>query len=211
MKQPDHPFKIGFLLSGSGSTLENLLSHIQYRYINATVSVVVSSRDNVYGLKRAKSWNIPHHVVPYKNYKSDLQTYSDKITEILNSHNVDLVVFGGFMSRYLIPNQYLNKVINVHPALIPAFSGHGYYGEKVHKAVIDFGAKVTGCTVHFVDNEYDNGAIIAQSVIDVHDFDTAETIQQRVQQLERQLYPKVINYFVENLIQINDRKVFILK
>lgn len=210
MKQPDYPFKIAFLLSGSGSTLENLLTHIASGLVKATVSIVISSREEVYGIERAKKWGIPYDIIPYKQYKSDLKTYSEKITEILDSHQVDLVVFGGFMSHYLIPESYVNRVINIHPAIIPSFCGKGYYGIKVHKAVLEQGVKITGCTVHFVDEGYDTGPIIYQEAIKVYNHDTPESLQQRVTKLEREVYPRVIQAIVENRVLINGRKITLL-
>lgn len=208
--QPDFPFSIAFLLSGSGTTLENLLSQIKKEEVKAKVKVVISSREDVFGLERAKKWNIPHQVIAYKKYKHDPETYSNIITETLLKYNVDLVVMGGFMSLYLVPDELKNKVINIHPALIPAFSGKGFYGDKVHQAVLDYGVKYTGCTVHFVDQIYDHGAIIDQAIVRVETNDTLESLKEKVGIEEKKLYPKVIQKFVENRIQIKERKVTIL-
>lgn len=203
-------YKIGFLLSGSGSTLENLLVYLkENRLENIQVSVVISSRENAYGLTRAKNHKIPAHVVPYKDYKSKPEAYSQKITEFLDQYEVDLAVMGGFMSLYIVPPHYQNRVLNIHPALIPAFCGKGFYGERVHQAVLDYGCKVSGCTVHIVDNEYDHGPIVAQRVVDVYEDDTVESLQHRVGDVEKQIYPWVIRAFAENRVEIQERKVFI--
>ncbi len=211
LEQPVHSFKIAFLLSGSGSTLENLLNHIASGHVRASVSVVISSRENVYGLKIAQNWNIPHHTIPYIQYKNDIQTYSQRITSIIDQYNIQLIVFGGFMSKYIVPEKYYYKVINIHPALVPSFSGLGYYGIKVHKSVIEQGVKITGCTVHFVDNQYDHGAIIEQESIRVLVEDTPETLQDRVKKLEQSVYPNVIQKIVENKFIIQNGRVSEMK
>ncbi len=211
MKQPDNPYKIAFLLSGSGSTLENLLDHIASNKVQAQVAVVISSREGVFGLERAKKWRIPYEVIPYIKYKKNkIEEYSQKITRVIDSYQVDLIVLGGFMSRYILPDKYKDKAINIHPALIPSFCGKGFYGEKVHQAVINYGAKITGCTVHFIDNEYDNGPIIAQESIAVLEDDTPQTLQERVVNLEQKVYPKVIQTIVENRVRVSGRKVSII-
>ncbi|HOJ50797.1 MAG TPA: phosphoribosylglycinamide formyltransferase [Spirochaetota bacterium] len=201
--------KIGFLLSGSGSTLKNLIQKINEKYLEAQISVVISSKSNVYGLKIAEENNIPCFVVEYSEHKKDLDEYSKKITEILKKYNVDLVVMGGFMSFYKVPEIYTNKVLNIHPALIPSFCGKGMYGLKVHKAVIEYGVKITGCTVHFVDNEYDHGPIIYQEAIRVLDNDTPESLAERVKEVEKRVYPYVIKKILENKFRIINRKVFL--
>lgn len=208
--QPKQEFSIAFLLSGSGSTLENLLEHIQNNKVKANIKIVISSKENAYGLERARKWAVPYQIVPYKLYKNDPEEYSNAITDIIDKNNIDLVVMGGFMSLYLVPNHLNYKVINIHPSLIPAFSGKGYYGDKVHKAVIDFGVKYTGCTIHFVDQIYDHGAIIAQSVVSVDEDETLETLKEKVGIEEKKLYPKVIQKFVDNKITIQNNKVKII-
>ncbi len=207
MSQPKNPFKIGFLLSGNGSTLENLLKYISDGEVDAKVSIVLSSRGQAYGLNRAENWGIPHEVIPYKMFKSNLQEYSQQITQVLDSYKIDLVVFGGFMSRYIVPKHYINRVINIHPSLIPSFCGKGFYGTKVHQAVLDYGVKVTGVTVHFVDNEYDHGPIIAQETINIDDGDTIDSIESKGAEIEQRLYPKVIQAIIENRIVVENRKV----
>lgn len=207
--QPEFPYSIAFLLSGSGSTLENLLEKIHNQEVQANVKVVISSRNDAYGIERANKWNIPNHVISYKEHKNDAEKYSESITQMIDQYNVDLIVMGGFMSLYLVPEKYNNKVINVHPALIPAFSGKGFYGDKVHQAVLDFGVKYTGCTIHFVDQIYDHGAIITQCLVPVQDDDDLESLREKVGIEEKKVYPKVIQKFVENKIYVKNRKVII--
>ncbi len=202
--------RIGFLLSGSGSTLENLINRMNDLKTPAQICVVVSSRSDAYGLVRAEKFGIHSHVVEYKDYSGKVQEYSDKITEILKKYNIDLVVMGGFMSFYTIPPEYENKVLNVHPALIPAFCGKNMYGMRVHKAVYESGVKTTGCTVHFVNNEYDAGPIIAQKCVSVNHSDTPESIAEKVVAAERDIYPEVIDCFVRGRVNKINGKFFIL-
>lgn len=203
--------KIAFLLSGSGSTFENLLAKIKEMNTPAEIAVVISSKMDAYGIQRAKKHGIPYEVVEYKKYKSDLNKYSELITEIIEKYEAGLVVMGGFMSLYKIPDKLNNKVLNVHPALIPAFCGKNMYGEKVHEAVFKEGVKVTGCTVHFVDNQYDHGPIIAQKAVYINEDDNVETIAEKVVGAERELYPRVIDAFVRGKLKFRNGKPFIIK
>jgi formyltetrahydrofolate-dependent phosphoribosylglycinamide formyltransferase len=201
--------KIGFLLSGSGSTLENLADKIKELKTPAEIKIVISSREGVYGITRAQNLDIDTRVVEYKNYKNDIDLYSSKITEIFKEYDVDFIVMGGFMSFYKIPPEYKNKVLNVHPALIPSFCGHLMYGDKVHKAAYDAGVKISGCTVHFVDNEYDHGPILAQGVVNIEKNDTFEDIRNKVQAKERELFPLVIDSFVRDKVSKSGNRFFI--
>lgn len=208
-EQPYYPFRIGFLLSGNGSTLENLLKSIQKRKLHANVVTVISSRSQAYGLKRAERWQIPHSVVPFQEFKNDILKYSQKITETLVQYQVDLVVLGGFLSPYFVPKLYQNKVVNIHPSLLPAFGGKGYYGHRVHQAVLERGVKISGCTVHFVDQNYDQGPILAQASLEVRMQDTPKTLQARIQKLENKLYPQTIQAILENRIHHKGNQLWI--
>ena len=202
--------RIGFMLSGSGSTLANLSEQIDSGAVNAEVVAVISSRAKNYGVERARNMNTPVHIVKYRDYENDLDLYSDKITECLDEHNVDLIVMGGFMSFYKVPEKYIGKIINVHPALLPSFGGQDMYGHHVHEAVLEYGAKITGCTVHFVDNEsYDHGPIIMQGVVQVEQDDTPDSLADKVQDKEREIYPQVVQLFAEGRVTLNGRKVTI--
>ena len=201
--------KIGFLLSGSGSTLENLLDCQKRGDLKGEVSVVISSKPGVFGLERAENNQIPNFVVEYKKYKNNLEEYSQKITKILIDYECELVVMGGFLSLYLIPEQFYNKVLNVHPALIPAFCGKGMFGMKVHKAVIESGVKVSGPTVHIVNNEYDKGPILMQGVVEILDSDTPELLAKKVQAKEREIYPIAINNMLLEKYDVQGNRVFL--
>lgn len=200
--------KLAVLLSGSGSTLENICEHCAAGTLDADVAVVISSRLNVLGVERAKRRGIPVFVVSHKKHP-DVADYSNTIFEHIRPYAPDMVVLAGFMSMLKIPAAYSNRVINVHPALLPAFGGKGMYGHHVHEAVLKHGCKISGCTVHFVDDHYDQGPIISQKAVDVKDDDTVETLAARVQEAERELYPKTIQWFAEGRLRIQGRSVII--
>lgn len=200
---------LGVLISGSGNTLQNFIDQIETGKLLATIRVVISSKPNVAGLERARKHNIPAAVVPYINYKN-VDTFSQAITTELDKYPLDLITLAGFVHFYKIPEKYKGKVMNIHPGLIPAFCGRHYYGNKVHEAVISYGAKVSGCTVHFADNVYDNGPIIIQRAVPVLDDDTPHTLAARVFQEECEAYPEAIRLFAAGRLKIEGRKVRIL-
>lgn len=201
---------LAILISGSGTTLQNLIDKIDAKVLNARIQIVISSSPDVYGIKRAEQNNIPVTIVKYKDY-DNLQTFSDTIIKEIENHHVDLILLAGFLHLFNIPDNYSGKVMNIHPGLIPAFCGKGYYSHHVHKAVIESGVKVSGCTVHFVDNEYDRGPIIIQKVVPVHEDDTPEMLAQRVFREECVAYPEAIQLFADERLRIEGRKVRILK
>ena len=178
------------LLSGGGRTLLNILKEIDAARLDAEVAIVITSRD-CKGAERAKSAGLDVHVVPYKQMP-DTETYSAAIVELLEAANVDLVIQAGFLSFWRIPSKYEGRVMNIHPALLPSFGGHGMYGQHVHEAVLAAGCKVSGCTVHLVDNEYDRGLIIVQKCVPVLDGDTPDTLAARVFEQECIAYPEAI-------------------
>jgi formyltetrahydrofolate-dependent phosphoribosylglycinamide formyltransferase len=207
--------RLGVLLSGGGTTLQNLIDRIDAGRLDATVACVVSSRADAYGLQRARAHGIPAEAVPRKEYgegkpRGGVDAFNDAVWGHLRAHDAGLVVMAGFMSLLHIPPDYVHRIVNVHPALIPAFCGEGMYGHHVHEAVIAYGAKVTGATVHFVDERYDSGPIILQEAIPVHDDDTAETLAGRVQALERELFPRAIQLYAEGRLKVEGRRVRIV-
>jgi formyltetrahydrofolate-dependent phosphoribosylglycinamide formyltransferase len=207
--------RLGVLLSGSGTTLQNLIDRIEADRLDATVACVVSSRAGAGGLERARNHGIPAYAVPRRDYGDgkplgSLDDFSEAVWTPLREHEVDLVVMGGFMSLLTIPHDYVNRIMNVHPSLIPAFSGEGMYGHHVHEAVLAYGAKVTGATVHFVDERYDSGPIILQEAVPVHDDDTPDSLASRVQALERELFPKAIQLYAEGRVKVEGRRVRIV-
>ncbi len=197
---------IAVLISGGGTTLRNLLQHIAERGLPVDVKLVISSSAQAKGLQYAADAGIAARVIRRSDHESD-QTFSTSVFQDCRQQKVQLVVMGGFLKFLPIPADFENRVVNIHPGLIPAFCGKGYYGLRVHQAVLDYGAKVSGCTVHFVDNEYDHGPIILQSVADVREDDTAESLQQRVFELECEALPKAIRLIAEGRVRVEDRHV----
>ncbi len=192
--------RLGVLLSGAGRTLVNILDSIKAGSLDAEVSVVIASRE-CKGIDVGKAAGLDVHLVPYKQYGEDqLAEYSQKITALLDAADVDLVVMAGFLSMWIIPPKYESCVINIHPALLPNFGGQGMYGHHVHEAVIAAGAEKSGCTVHFVTNEYDKGPIIVQREVDVKPGDTPDDLAARVFEQECIAFPEAIGMFVEGRI-----------
>lgn len=203
------PLRIAFLLSGSGTTLENLFRHIDMGIVKGSVVVVLSDKAGVHGLDRARARGVATAVVERRAW-SDVAAFSSAVEAAIRPHAPDLVVMGGFLSLWRVPSDWKGRVINVHPSLIPAFCGKGFFGDRVHRAVLESGVKVTGCTVHFVDDEYDHGPIVAQAAVVVEDADTPETLAHRVQDAERRIFPACIRLFQEGRLAIDGRRVRVL-
>src|SRR5262249_1265069 len=201
--------KLAVLLSGSGRTLENVQQAILTGRLSARVVVVVSSKSEAYGLVRARQHGLDAVAVPRQDYP-DLQAFNDAMNAVLARYPVDLVVLAGFLSLYQPPPALVGRVMNIHPALLPAFGGRGLYGERVHRAVLESGAKLRVCTVPFADACYDHGPIILQATVPVHDDDTTESLAARVFAAECELYPQAIQLWAENRLRIEGRRVRIL-
>lgn len=206
------PLNLGVLISGGGRTLQNLIDRIGDGSLKARVQIVISSHPEAFGLERASRHKIPSVVIDRRNFKgkSAIERFSQAITRELERYELDLIVMAGFNCLYHIPEKYEGKVMNIHPALIPAFCGKGYYGEKVHRAVLEYGVRVTGCTVHFADNSYDHGPIILQRTVLVLNDDTPEGLAERVFKEECIAYPEAIRLFQEGRLKIEGRKVRVL-
>ncbi len=192
---------IGVLVSGGGTNLQSIIDETKLGNIKGNVSVVVSNKENAYALQRAK----------HNNIDAIYETNEDKIIGILKAHEVDLVVLAGYL-KIISPkfvSEFKNKIINIHPSLIPSFCGEGYYGEKVHQAVIDYGVKFTGATVHFVNEVADNGPIIMQKIVEVKQSDDAKTLAKKVLEVEHEILNESIRLFCENKLSIVGRRVFI--
>ncbi len=198
--------RIAVLISGGGTTLKNLIHCNNEGTLKAEIAGVISSNPDARGLEFAIAAGIPSHVVNWKDVKIGREA-NRKVFEIIDSIGVDLVVAGGFLKRLTIPAGYENRVINIHPSLIPAFCGRGFYGLHVHRAVLDFGCKISGCTVHLVDNEFDHGPIISQESVPVFGSDTPEQLAARVFNLECKLYPQTINRLLHETWAIRERTV----
>jgi phosphoribosylglycinamide formyltransferase-1 len=185
--------RLAVLISGSGRSLENLLERIRDGRLAATVEVVISSRDDVRGVRIAEAANLPVSVVsPRAGSTAD---FSQTIFGICSSFRADLVVMAGFLHLVAVPTAFAGRVINIHPSLLPAFGGKGFHGMHVHRAVIDRGCTVSGCTVHVVDDEYDHGRILLQKAVPVLPDDTPESLAARVFTAECEALPEAISRF----------------
>jgi formyltetrahydrofolate-dependent phosphoribosylglycinamide formyltransferase len=205
----ERPLRIAVLLSGSGTSLENLFERIDAGELPVEVVVVIASTEKAGGLARAQRRGVPAVAVPRRKYP-DVGAFNDALHAVLDDFAVDLVALLGFLSPFETRGRFDAKALNVHPALIPAFCGQGYYGSRVHEAVLASGVKLTGATVHFVDAEYDHGPIILQQAVAVEDDDTPDSLAARVQVAERRLVPEAIRLFAEGRLKIDGRRVRIL-
>jgi len=205
-EQNRKPVRLGVLISGGGRTLLNIFEQIKQGRLNAEVAVVISSRSTVAGVERARNAGLDVKIIRKKDYR-DVDEFSKRIEEELAAANVDLVVQGGWLCFWKIPARYENRVMNIHPALLPSFGGQGMWGHHVHEAVLAAGCKVSGCTVHFCTNEYDEGPIIVQRACEVKDDDTADTLAARVFEQECIAYPQAIKLFTEGRILVQNGTV----
>ena len=203
------PINLAVLLSGGGRSLQNLIDCIGAGTLDARINVVIGSRSDAYGLERARNHDIPAIVVSSKKHR-DFDALSVAIATELDRYPVDLVVMAGFMCLFRLPDKFIGRAMNIHPALIPAFCGKDYYGHHVHEAALAYGVKVSGCTVHFADNEYDHGPVILQRTVPVQDDDTPDTLAARIFEQELLAYPEAIQLFAEGRLKIEGRRVRIL-
>jgi phosphoribosylglycinamide formyltransferase-1 len=201
------PIRLAVCVSGGGTTLQNLIDQIQTRRLHAKVVQVIASRPRIGAMSRAEAAGIPLALA--KQRADSVLDFSTSVFDPIRHSGADLVILGGFLSLLHIPDDFRNRVINMHPSLIPAFSGAGYYGTKVHRAVIDSGVKVSGCTAHFADNTYDTGPIIAQRVVPVLETDTPLSLAARVFDEECALLPEVIALYTQGRIKVVGQRTFI--
>jgi phosphoribosylglycinamide formyltransferase-1 len=200
------PLPIAVLISGGGTTLRNLIEYQQSGCLDVDFRCVVSSKLSALGLEHARKANIPTEIISRKQFPA-AEEHSQAMFRCLRNYGAKLVVMAGYLELLLIPDDFQNRVINIHPSLIPAFSGKGFYGLRVHQAAIDYGVKISGCTVHFVDNEFDRGPIIAQLTCPVDEDDTPESLQARVFAKECELLPQVVQAVAEDRVEVNGRRV----
>lgn len=192
---------IAVLISGGGSNLQSIIDGCESGYINGIVKIVISNKDNAYGLERAIKHNI----------KTLVEKEDEKIIDLLNKENIDLVVLAGYL-KIISPKfveAFRNKLINIHPSLIPAFCGEGYYGKKVHESVINYGAKLSGATVHFVDEGADTGPIIMQKSVEVKFDDTPQSLSERVLTVEHEILKESVKLYCDNKLTVNGRGVIV--
>lgn len=205
--------RLGVLVSGGGSNLQSIIDKIKSNYLcNCEIVTVVSSKAGVYALDRASKENIPSKVIARKDFNS-IREYDIELINHLRSYNVDLVVMAGFLSIVGedLVKSFKGRIINVHPSLIPSFCGKGFYGIIPHEKALEYGVKVVGATVHFVEEEADSGPIIMQKAVEVRDDDTAQSLQQRVmEEAEWVILPESIKLISEDRVHVQGRKVNIL-
>lgn len=196
--------KIAVLVSGGGTNLQSIIDAIENAEINAEIKMVIGNKEGIYALERAKAYHIKTFVVD----KNSEDNFSDRILKIVDGQ-IDLIVLAGFLAILDgdILKKFNNKIINIHPSLIPSFCGPGMYGLKVHEAVIKSGVKFSGCTVHFVNDEVDGGAILLQDIVPVYFQDDAKSLQKRVLEKEHKLLPKAIKLIEENKVTIVDERI----
>jgi phosphoribosylglycinamide formyltransferase-1 len=195
--------KLGVLISGNGSNLQSIIDHIEKGSLTAVIKIVISNNPNAYGITRAKKHGIPFVVLKNGDFKNK-EEFDLELIRILESKCVDLVILAGFM-RIISPTilkAFPQKIMNIHPALLPSFPGiHG------QKQALEYGVKISGCTVHFVDEGVDTGPIIMQKAVQVFDDDTEETLAARILTDEHRIYPQAIQLFAEGKIEIKGRKI----
>jgi len=189
---------LAVLLSGGGRTLQNFIDEIGAGRLDARVQAVVSSSAQAGGLDKARAAGIPAHVVDRREFGDD-ESFSQQITSRLSRYEIDIVVLAGFLRRYLFPERYKGRVLNIHPALLPKFGGPGMYGHRVHEAVLAAGETESGCTVHIADLEYDHGPVVLQKRVPVLADDTPEMLAERVFQAECEAYPEAVRILAGRL------------
>jgi len=203
--------RIGVLASGGGTNLQAIIDACERGEIDGDVVVVISNVPEAYALERARNHRIPAFAFPHKGMTRE--DHEKDIIECLVQHQVDLVALAGYL-RMMTPvfiDKYSGRIMNTHPALLPSFGGKDMHGLKVHQAVIDYGCKVSGCTIHFVTAEVDGGQIILQKSVPVQEDDTAETLQERILKEEHKLFPRAIQLFAQGKLKIEGRRVRILE
>lgn len=200
------PLRVVVLISGGGTTLRNLLEYIENRGLPVRVVAVISSNAKARGLEYARAGGIPSTVLQRKDFVSDA-AYGEAVFAEIRRAECDYVVMAGFLKFVPIPPDFDFRVLNIHPGLIPAFCGHGMYGHHVHEAVLAYGAKLSGCTVHFVDNQYDHGPIILQRAVPVVDGDTPDTLAARVFEAECEAYPEALRLLAAGRVRHEGRLV----
>ncbi len=207
-KQKQRKLRIAVLLSGGGRTMVNIADRIKAGDLDAEIVTVISSRKEVAGVQRSKELGLMPHIIRKKDFP-DVDKFSDEIVEVLDDADVDLVCQCGWLCLWKIPEKYKNRVMNIHPGLLPDFGGQGMYGHHVHEAVINAKRLLSGCTVHFVNNEYDAGPIILQRGCPVLEGDTPDDLAARVFEQECNAFPEAIGLFAEGKLGIVEGKVVV--
>ncbi|HEX7391769.1 MAG TPA: phosphoribosylglycinamide formyltransferase [Thermoplasmata archaeon] len=203
--------RIGVLASGGGTNLQSIIDACERGEIDGDVVVVVSNVEDAFALERARKHRIPAFAFPHEGLTRE--QHETDIMSCLDQHQVDLVVLAGYLRMFtpVMIKKYAGRMMNTHPALLPSFGGKGMHGLKVHQAVLDYGSKVSGCTIHFVTEEVDGGQIILQKAVPVLEGDTAETLQERVLKEEHKLFPRAVQLFASGKLKIEGRTCRVLE
>jgi phosphoribosylglycinamide formyltransferase-1 len=188
--------RLGILISGGGTTLQNLAEVIARKELDAKITCIIASNPTCQGIQRAQNFHLPVHVIT-RNDCGTLEAFSERIAHVLRHHSVELALMAGFLSLWQIPDDFAGRVMNIHPALLPKFGGKGMHGHHVHEAVLNAKESHSGCTVHFADNTYDTGPTIIQKKVPVHPTDTPDTLAARVFEQECLAYPEAIRMYME--------------
>jgi len=202
----DRPLQLAILLSGAGRTLQNLIDQIAAGLLDANISLVIGSRPGLLGLQRAADAKLMNFIADRRDFAT-VEEHSKQVFSLCDDAGVDLLCLAGWLCLLHVPDKYTGRVMNIHPSLLPSFGGKGMYGHRVHQAVLDYGCKVSGCTVHFVDATYDNGPVILQRTCPVLDDDTPDTLAHRVFEQETLAYPQAIQLFAQNRLKLDGRRV----
>ncbi|MCH2201929.1 MAG: phosphoribosylglycinamide formyltransferase [Fuerstiella sp.] len=205
----DRPVRLGILISGGGRTMLNLADRIQDGSLSAEIPLVLASRSNCAGIDRARAAGLVCEPLLRRDFDS-VESFSDAVFDRMRERSVDLVVMAGFLCLVTIPDDFALRVLNIHPSLIPAFSGQGFYGTRVHQAAIERGVRVSGCTVHFADNEYDHGPIIVQQAVAIPDQATPEQLAALVFEQEQAAYPEAIRRVASGRLHIDGQRAIML-
>jgi formyltetrahydrofolate-dependent phosphoribosylglycinamide formyltransferase len=204
--QPGETLRLGVLISGGGRTLLNLLEVVRRGELRAEVPLVIGSAETLKGVERARSAGLHVEIIRRRDH-ADIESFSGAIVDILERHGVDLAVLAGWLCLWRIPDRWMGRVMNIHPALLPKFGGKGFYGHHVHEAVLAAGEPESGCTVHFCNNEYDAGPIILQRTVPVMPGDDADTLAARVFEQECIAYPEAIRMYATGELHLVNGKV----
>jgi len=195
--------KLAVFVSGNGSTLHNLIKCSRIGKLDAEIGCVVANTSKArFALQIAEEWDVPSVCIEQMSYH-DYDKFNRHLFEIVSHFHSDLVVLAGYTALLKMPKNYHDRTLNIHPSLLPEFGGKGFYGLHVHKEVLKAKKKVTGCSVHLVNDEYDRGQVLAQKKVDVLDDDTPWTLQKRVQMAERELYPLVIQEYLKEVSKLH--------
>ena len=200
---------MGILISGGGRTMLNFVHRIRDHTLNAEIRLVIASQENCAGIGRAKDAGLTCEMMIRRKFES-VETFSEAIFTRMREHGVDIVVLAGFLCLVSIPKDFEYRVLNIHPSLIPAFCGRGYYGNRVHEAAIERGVRVSGCTVHFADNKYDHGPIVVQRPVTIPDGTTPADLADLVFEQECIAYPEAVRKVISGCLQVDGQRTVIL-